>query len=212
MASQNDHVYLAIDIEKVDDYQGSSIVAFGACLGDNNGNVIVSKAWYPAMPRYSKFGTRCKTEFWDKQPGLYESFVERSLPAAVAYQSFVNWLDGLEETYPNITILSDNPTYDLGSLDNKIEKYCDRLPVRYTSDGKYRWISDWSEQASALGCYGRVKEIVGLQMGERAKLTHNPEIDAESIYRCSLVTERLTRLMSVELNKLVDNACKEMLG
>lgn len=203
-------VYLAIDVEKVDDGQGAAIVAFGACLGDAHGKVLQTASWYPAMPSYAKFGERCKAEFWDKHVGLYESFAARARPAAEVYAEFRCWLDALELQYPKIVILSDNPAYDLGAIDNRLEKYCDRLPVRYTSTGVYRWVSDWSERSDALGCYGKVREIAAKLMGDRLKRAHNPEIDAEYIYHCSVITERIRVAIKSDLDKLLSATYEKM--
>lgn len=208
-------VYLAVDIEKVDDYQSSPIVAFGVCLGDAHGVILESHAWYPAMPKDGKFGERCKAEFWDKQPGLYERFAERAGDTATVYVGFAAWLNGLEARYSNITILSDNPAYDLSSLDRQLERYCSRLPTRYTSLGKYRWVSDWSERADRLGCYGKVKARVATAMAMAyganiADYAHNPEVDAEQIYRCSVLTEVIGGKVRAELDKLIDKAFADL--
>lgn len=208
----NETVYLAIDIEKVDDYQSSPIVAFGACLGDINGTVLESHAWYPALPQNAKFGERCKREFWDKQVGLYATFEDRAEPTAAAYNSFVAWLNGLEAHYGNIVVLSDNPAYDLGSLDHQLERYCGRLPVRYTSLGEYRCVSDWSEQCARMGAgaYGSIMARAKAEMGELSQLIHNPEVDAELIYRCTIITERIAGRVNADVSGLVAAAIEKL--
>lgn len=186
--------WLAIDIEKLGDHQNAHIIAIGMCLGDPEGNIIKSKAWYIKPDGELVIEPRCKEEFWDKQPDLLAFFLERGSPAKDVYSDIHTWLLGLESQYAKIAILTDNPAYDLSGFDRLMYKYTRRLPLRYTTDDKYRYVGDYSEQSTGMGIYKQVREKATKLMDLRETDKHHPEKDAEFIYRCSyLVSQVLTK-------------------
>jgi len=180
---------LAIDIEKLGDYQDAHIVAIGFCFGDVAGNVIERKAWYISMGEHDKIEERCKREFWDKNQGLLEHFLSKGRPASIVYGEIAEWLKELEEKYPKIVILSDNPAYDLGGFDHLMQKYTGRLPLRYTTAHGYRWVADYSERAYALGIEKEITEAAKKRMGMTEEDKHHPEKDAEFIFHCTYLVE-----------------------
>lgn len=182
---------LAIDIEKLGDHQDAHIIAVGFCLGDSNGNIIDTKAYYISPDENTTIEPRCKTEFWDKHQGLYEFFLSKGKPAGQVYSDIEYWLSSLESEYPNIVILSDNPAYDLSGFDRMMHKYTGRLPIRYTTDDTYRWVVDYSERAYALGIEKQIKELAFSRMKMSEDDKHHPEKDAEFIYYCTCFTQKV---------------------
>nr|QQV29439.1 hypothetical protein K-LCC10_0184 [Kaumoebavirus] len=197
---------LAIDIEKLGDYQDAHIIAVGFCFGDSDGNVIERKAWYISPNERTVIEDRCKREFWDKQTGLYDYFVSQGRPAHIVYPEIAAWLATLEAKYPKIVILSDNPSYDLGGFDRMLQQYTDRLPLRYTSSHGYRWVADYSERAYALGIENAVSEAAKKRMGMTEEDKHRPEKDAEFIYHCTCIVDAVIKKKGAEIAKICSEA------
>ncbi|AIB52182.1 hypothetical protein E24_00498 [Faustovirus] len=197
----SDSVYLAIDIEKLGDYQNAHIIAVGFCLGNAHGDVLETKMWAVSPGERDHIEPRCKSEFWDRFPQLLADFIALGRPACVVYSEIAAWLDGLEAKYPNITILSDNPSYDLGGFDNLMYRFTGRLPLRYSRAHVYRCVTDYSEQLWALGpgVGKRVCELAAARMNLTEDNKHNPAKDAEFIYHASWLTSKLIDQISTQV-------------
>jgi hypothetical protein len=210
----SDSVYLAIDIEKLGNYQDAHIIAIGFCLGDNNGNTLETKMWAISTTERDVIEPVCKREFWDRYGQLLADFIALGRPAMVVYSEIAAWLDALEIKYPNIIILSDNPSYDLSGFDNLMYRFTQRLPLRYTRAHGYRCVTDYSEQLWALGP-GVGKKICTMA-AERMNLTednkHNPAKDAEFIYHASWLTARLIDKISPQIAAIALAAADCILG
>jgi hypothetical protein len=107
------------------------------------------------------------------------------------WEQFRDYLDGLEDEYPdwNVRIVSDNPSFDLGRLDHELYARFGRLPVRYAvknpKGAVYRWVCDPSEQLAFGDQYDEVKEIVS-----KICPHDHSENDAEFIYRTMIEADR----------------------
>lgn len=206
-----DQVCLAVDIESMGAQLGSHVVAVGFCLGDTNGNVIESRSFYIKPPPAANFEPRCKTEFWDKHPGLFDSFLKKATDANEAYREIGQFLSGLEK-YDRVTILSDNPAFDLAHLDFALNKYLDRIGLRYSdnsSGNKYRWVADYSERTYALGVSQEVDALAMKLAGLKTEDLHDPANDALLIYHGTVITQRIItacreRVRSMAIEVLAD--------
>lgn len=188
------NVFVSLDIEGVGAAFDAPIAAIGCYVAtqDESGewHKQAKRCWCIRLDE-SAIEPQCKTEFWDKQDGLWKRIqAEADVEANVA-KSFIAFWNNLEHAYPEsthkLTILSDNPSYDIGCLDYFVWKNAKRLPLRYTSSHQYRAINDPSEQAKSTnddeGCWERAK----------AKCPHNhwPADDAEAIFHWQIEVLKL---------------------
>lgn len=199
-------LYFAVDIEKIGYHHDSAINAFGTCLGTSDGEVIETNLWCPAVEPWQKFDVRCKETFWNNNLELLELFKLHEKDARILYKEFEKYFDKIEERFPKakIQIVSDNPSFDLGTLDYHLNYYTGRYPLRYTSDGKYRSVQDPDERAKAL-C---IKDTLQTKIDQLVKHDHNPKNDALYIYHFAVLTNRAMkvfkeRTMCPEFEKLI---------
>lgn len=185
-------IFVAVDIEGTGDRFDAPIAAIGCVVGDENGQVLDKKTWCVLLEE-DDIEPRCKTEFWDKQKGLWQRIRNEARPAPEVAQQFVRFWDELEVRFPldkfKFKILSDNPSYDISRIDYFVWQHTKRYPIRYTSDGRYRSVEDPSEQAYGTsdeeGCWKRAAE----------KQVHNhwPSDDAHFIYNLAMEVKKLIR-------------------
>lgn len=172
-----DITYVALDIEKAGAMNKYPIVSIGWCVGDSNGNVLEKRKLNLQVDWNHDFEPRCWNEFWAKMPlELIESLKLNALPQPEGFAYFSNWLNQLEEKYNKIVFLSDNASFDIAALDNNLERYCGRMPLRYTSDNRYRSIIAPDD---ILWTINRDK----LEDLYKQYSDHDPSNDAECIYR-----------------------------
>lgn len=93
---------------------------------------------------YGDFDPQCWDEFWSKQPDALARCTSNPSPiaAANAWHEIAKMIDSLEEKYPDdkfkIKFISDNASFDVATVNYCLEKYTRRLPMRYSSKGKWR--------------------------------------------------------------------------
>jgi hypothetical protein len=94
------------------------------------------------------------------------------------------WINSLEIKYPSsenkICFLTDNASFDVASIDYCLEKYCNRSPMRYSSDGKYRSVYSADDMLSVLSKSDQ--SIVYELIKKDVEHDHNPVNDAHHIY------------------------------
>lgn len=175
-------ICLAIDIEKCGDSpMNHPVLAIGTCVGTDDGEVLEKKTWclWPFPGQVME--PRCLKEFWDPRPELLKKIASCAVPPLPALIEFNTWLNGLAERHGagKVRILSDNPAFDIGTLDFVL---CTRgirdMPLRYLGDDTYRSITDPSEMIGGQGS----QKLVDGWIGARVQHDHWPENDAEYIY------------------------------
>ena len=176
MAAQKQTFYVAFDVEAGGPSLNHPVVSVGCCYGTHPLN-FTKKRWTFDFDE-TKFESKCKNEFWDKNVSLLQMF---KLENKHTWSDVNEFLMDLEKKYPKShhswVIVSDNPAYDLEKIDYHLHMMCSRLPVRYSSDGSYRWVSDPSEQSRYFPDKTALKEYVN----QHAKHTHLPDEDAEKM-------------------------------
>lgn len=178
--------YIAVDIESLGSTYDHPVVAVGFVVGDKLGNELESRLFVLPFDE-SKIEPRCKEEFWDKQPGLLDSFRKSEFKTEKdAWQAISDWLDAKETEYFGIELLSDNPAFDIALIDYNLHLHLNRRPMRYTKAGKYRSISDPSERLHMCPRWFRdtFKENFGFLH------SHNPCDDARYIYLSQIYSEK----------------------
>src|ERR1700722_8073959 len=151
---QREKIYFAVDIES----GGPSFLqafAIGICLGYKFWNVIDRQGFYSIPPL--KFHSTTQ-KWWNNHSDVLKILNNKakksgSLNYSDMIHLFCQYLNNLEHRFPenDIVVLSDNPSFDLGALDYGLQVKCNRLPIRYSRDGKtYRCVEDPSARWEML--------------------------------------------------------------
>ncbi len=173
-------VYVAFDIEAGGPGFDHPIVSVGVCHGTSE---KYTKARWSFKVDVAQFEKRCYDEFWSKQGELLESLSKEAEAQESKWESILAFIDGLEVMYPSethkVVFVSDNPAYDISRIDYMLYTKFKRLPLRYTTDGKYRRISDPSEQ---MKFFKHRSQLNGFVREKNATHTHFPDDDAEVMF------------------------------
>lgn len=101
---------------------------------------------------------RCVREFWSKYPAILSRIKTAAQPTADAWREFMKLLDSFEKSGKIITIISDNPAYDLTAIDYNLFIRDREFGVRYNKDGTgYRKVADPSERIKGVSDASRKK-------------------------------------------------------
>ena len=161
----------------------NGILAIGFCLGDMKGSVIQKKRIHVALDDHHTFDERCLTDFWDKPANkkVLETIQVNTSPPAKAIREFVQAIDTFDEHY-QVSLVSDNPTFDFYFLNYYLDYYLKRKPLNYMFGEIYRSLIDSkSFLRRYLGC--NYRKSMQLKF-HGVKHDHFPENDAEYIYLC----------------------------
>lgn len=187
-------MYCALDIEKAGAKFEHKVLAVSFVVGYKSRFEIAKKitVCFP-VPEEKDFEKRCLEEFWS--PDEMQSILNRiRKEACKTEEEAVNKIDAflneIEEQWPDneIEFISDNPSFDVGTVDYLLWIHKNRLPMRYTSKGRYRWVSDPSERLYALGKSKEVKDKISKTV---VKHDHWPENDATFIYASMLEADKI---------------------
>lgn len=159
-------IYLSIDLEAVNNVDIVGIGMAVVSVDDKcNFSVLFKQEWW-INPKNYKIDERCKRDFWDKNPKVWEHMMTHGKDEEEQIINFVTTYDTIPHVLHqmqgidinSINLVSDNPEFDFGRLSPLIKKYCNREPLRYTEDGKYRRITDYGDAAWILGITDEIKE------------------------------------------------------
>lgn len=136
---------LAFDIETSgSSYLHNGILSIGASLQDNNGKEHKFFEVNINLPREKVFEEKCKVNFWNKYPEALDYINSNTVEPNIGIQLFAKFLDEVDLHYPRLSIVSDNPSFDIAWLDYYLIKYSNRKPLRYSSTSdNYRMIWDY---------------------------------------------------------------------
>jgi DNA polymerase III epsilon subunit-like protein len=143
MKQKLDHHVLAFDVEA----SGSSltqngIVSIGASLQDKNSNELMYFQVNLSLPRGRIYEEYCLENFWLKNSEAYNFVNQNPQHPKIAMKQFCEFLEFAEEKYPNLILVSDNPSFDIAWLNFYIAKYTERFPINYSTNKNYRMIFD----------------------------------------------------------------------
>lgn len=211
-------MFVAIDIEKTGALLDDPVIAIGVVVGDASiAHVVVKRRWCLPVPADENIERKCFDEFWNdpKHPENYVVLQQirkevRFLTEEAGIQDFYKFLKSLEVLWPGdqITFLSDNPAYDIGSLDHLIAKYLHALPLRYTLDSQYRSITDPSEQLDVLGIRDEINAAINKKFN--ANHNHMPDNDAEVIYLQQIIINTIMKRLGNSIKDLTLNTLLDM--
>ncbi len=178
--------YIAVDIETTGaSYKLHKVISVGFVVGDlktvlERKRFNISAVWRP-VEQGGDFEARCINEFWSKMDEkTKEECKIDAMSDAEAWNSLNEWLTEMERKYGKIKFLTDNASFDIARIDYCLDKYCNRLPMRYSTTGKYRAIYSADDMYSMLSTEQKAicdKEIEAIVIHD-----HNPVNDAETVY------------------------------
>lgn len=221
-------VVVAVDIEKIGCKLKLPVVSVGFIVGTSEGKLLEKTRISLGSGDYSQWQDdvefqRCKTEFWDKQPGLLETFHKESVPISTGLAQIAAYVDSLYQRFKIQRWLSDNPAFDLGHLDHQLAQVRE-YPIRHAPDGEYHSVVDPTEQIKGLPpLYQR---DINAKMADfwKGRVKHMPDDDAEGIWWQYVLVKRARDqlkegpLVAVDVHKRfqqespqVQNACKHYL-
>jgi hypothetical protein len=174
------------------------IVAIGWCVGDASGRVLEKQRVSLSLDGKT-FGAETKAEYWDRpeQAAQLAQFMREAIAPKEAMQRFIAAVDKWEETH-RVSIVSDNPAYDVKWLDYYLAFFLNRYPLAYTKEKRYRGITEdrsmvVSKRTRRAGkwVFDNDKYAFGKEL-LRTTVPHNhwPENDAEYIYHHALLHDR----------------------
>jgi DNA polymerase III epsilon subunit-like protein len=178
--------YIAVDIEATGaSYKKHKVLSVGFVVGD--GTVVLERKrfnvlalWKP-VEEGGDFEARCINEFWSKMDEKTKEECKRdAVEDFVAWKAIEGWLNEMEHKYEKIEFLTDNASFDIARIDYCLDKYCDRLPMRFSTTGKYRAIYSADDMYEMLSSEQRA--ICDKQIAEIVVHDHNPVNDAEYVY------------------------------
>lgn len=178
--------YIAVDIETTGaSYKKHKVLSVGFVVGDLN--VVLErrrfniKANWKPVEEGGDFEARCIKEFWSRMDEkTKEDCKYDAVEDSVAWKAVEHWLNEMERKYGEIDFLTDNASFDIARIDYCLDKYCDRLPMRFSTTGKYRAIYSADDMYSMLSYEQRA--ICDKQISEIVAHDHNPVNDAEYVY------------------------------
>jgi hypothetical protein len=197
-ANVKETVYVAFDIEAGGSGYQHPVIAVGVCHGTVGD--YKRKRWCIRF-NANTFEKRCVDEFWSKNQNILGIIEREAMDEDVAWKEIADFIDSLELLYPastyRIKFVSDNPAYDIARIDYMLYVKRGRLPLRYTTEGKYRSISDPSEQVKGLPPAQRaVMDELVTSAKNRASVshTHLPDDDAEVMFLEQAIIDRIISL------------------
>jgi hypothetical protein len=123
--------YLPIDIEAGGKNPAlHPLVAVGTCFYGPFG--LKEKRLFVFAFDVRDFEPRCVSEFWSKHPDKLQFF--QDYPTKSTLQDFVDYVDALDTKYANLTLVTDNPAFDIGFLNAKLSP----RNLQYPCVGGYR--------------------------------------------------------------------------
>lgn len=118
--------YICFDIETNGPFiRNNSLMAIGVCiLNQNDGNVVFKKAYYLGIEPNTKHDEITWQQFWSKNTDVLNEIMDLSKncnPSDVI-KELVNDID-MYGTNENLTLVSDNPAFDLSWILDRIQLY-----------------------------------------------------------------------------------------
>jgi len=142
-------IIVAIDIEKAGPLPTSKIVSIGVTYGPLEEKVELKTLKINVQARWPKptedssldFNAQTWKQFWKRFPDAISAAMTNPDPVMgwEAANLFSGLIYRLEEEYPakdwDIRFVSDNPSFDISSLDYMLDKEIHQPPMRYTRHG-----------------------------------------------------------------------------
>jgi hypothetical protein len=199
-------VYCCIDLELGTNEMVTGIGMFAA---DSDMNTLVKKRWWLEIPKGEKIDDRTMREFWEKNKPVYREMIKEGKPEDVQIKDFVSEFDGLAKKYGieerDIELFGDNPEVDFGRLTEYIKRQCgpQRGPIRFTTTGQYRSITDYGDAMWYMGVHKEIEELVNSVQ----KHDHFPDNDAHHNFLSHMIE---MKFMDMIKEKIGEEKLKKM--
>jgi hypothetical protein len=213
--------FITFDIESTGAHiLENKISAVGICVADGKGNILEKKkfkfavewpshsqyrfqrllstnenkeAQTPVKPEsYGDFEPRCWDEFWHTKTSEFIAEMKRdTMPQKEGFEALRDYIDGLEEKYPKMKILSNNTVFDIAYLNYYLAFYAKRRPLNYSSKGKYRGDRNVDNMLDMFP-----EDFIKVEtdrLKERFPHDHDPVNDAIHIYRTFVLSQYLKK-------------------
>jgi hypothetical protein len=208
MASEKKY-FVFQDLEAVSE---TKVAAIGIFVGDEKGIKKRKQEWW-FKGAEKNMDAKCKEEFWDKQPHLQKKLKEATQTECEAICDYVKVWDRIPDelgAYKQLVLGADNPEFDFGLLNTYVEKHLNRLPLRYTKEGNYRSIKDFSDAVWEMG-FGKTVDDAATTIQPH---DHNPSNDAEHNYIshliCLEIFKRFKEQLGDQMNAIVASASNDI--
>lgn len=140
-------IILAFDIETSGCKFSNDVLALGCSVIDNNSTLLDSLFLPSYFPEETNFESRCYNEFWSKNLNILELLKysgtytksERLKQVVYSFMEFrTKWERYAESKKLEYYIVSDNPIFDGGFINNLIDKYGsdNDMPLPYSAYNK----------------------------------------------------------------------------
>ena len=179
------HYIISIDIETSGpNVLKNGIIAIGYCVGDEFGNVVQKSRIHLNLESDHVFDVHCQESFWNilKNKHLLKIFKKNSLHPCDAIYKFIEILDNLDREH-SVTIISDNPSFDISFINFYVSKYMERRPISFKFGKEcYRPVLD--SKSFIKGVVSSKPYVFTQDVIKRYNLKndHLPDNDAEVIY------------------------------
>ena len=181
------HTVLAVDVEVSGcSVTQNGIVSMGASLQDQDSNELHTFQVNLRLPENRIYEEQCLKEFWLQNQRVYDFVQQNAVPPLKAMEEFYGFLTHVETSYPDLILVSDNPSVDITWLNLYLAEYTDRSPLNYSNTETYRIIWDThSMQKVLLSQRGDLESNLDLpeKLGFKSKWVHDhtPLNDARTI-------------------------------
>jgi len=134
---------LGIDVETSgSSYIRHGILSIGCSLQDENSVELRCFEVNVSLPDDRGYEEECLQNFWLKHPEAHQYVQLNSKYPREAMQEFCQFLNLVEREYPNVMLISDNPSFDISWINVYLSAYTERKPLNYSLSGEYRMIWD----------------------------------------------------------------------
>lgn len=125
--------YLGMDVETTGQHLATNaMIAMAFSILDSDANVVDEFKVCMLLPPGTGWEERCKREFWMQHSELLERISEQAIPPGDAMNYFVIWLDDMDIKYgKNLTILTDNPQFDVAWVNLYLSLFTTRMNLYY---------------------------------------------------------------------------------
>lgn len=141
------------------------------------------------------FEKRCYDEFWSKlDQKIIDGCRADALSTKEGWATYAAWLTSLEKNFPDhkVKFLTDNASFDVASIDYNLEVWANRLPMRYSSNNRYRAVVSADDMLEAVP--EPFQKVAFEFVRKNSNHDHNPINDAYSIWLQFMVADAFKRL------------------
>lgn len=180
------NAYLVLDVETSGPICGKAkhgILAVGFCLGTDQGELIENGKICFMLSESQFFDEHTLKNFWMRD-GPYRALLQiqkKAKPLKVALNELVKKFDMWDSQY-HVTIVSDNPVFDLGFINSYFAMFLNRKPVCYKYGKHYAHQRVIDLRSFATGKMNKDYREIRDKRFQGICYNHLPDNDAHYLY------------------------------